>query len=124
MPGQPTAIRASPTNKSAATVHITWNHILCINQNSEISGYRLQHSRQSSFFPIEYYSYYGEPSFINLSFPNMVSLQELDYILTGLTPTIEYSISVAGVNLNDDVGPYSASAIVRATHPQSKIAGQ
>ena len=121
MPGQPTALRASPTNMSAASVHITWNHIPCIKQNSEISGYKLQHSRQSSFLRLEFNS---EPSFTNLSFLNMVYLMELDYILTGLTPTIEYSISVAGVNLNDNVGPYSASAIVRASHPQSKIAVQ
>ena len=121
MPGQPTALLASPTNMSAASVHVTWNHIPCINQNSEISGYKLQLSRQSSLFPFEFNS---EPSFINLSFLNMVSLQELDYIVIGLTATIEYSISVAGVNLNDNVGPYSASAIVRAPHPQSKIAVQ
>lgn len=122
MPGQPTALRASPTNVSSASVHVMWNHIPCIDQNSEISGYKLQLSRQSIFFYSQ--SDYGEPSFSNVSFPNMVSLQELDYILTGLTPTIEYSISVAGVNCNDDVGPYSTSAFVRASHPQSKIAVQ
>lgn len=120
VPEQPLMPYTRPTNNtSEAAVHVTWSHLACVNQNSEITGYKLR-------LQIEQYSWnsHGDdpsPFFLNISYPHLTPLLtalELDYVVRDLSPTIEYGISVAGVNINGDVGPFSVSVVVRTLHPR------
>ena len=73
----------------SATILVQWDKVPCIDQNSDITGYTVRYE-------------FGDQS-------SSVSITVTDRMasLTSLQPFANYSIQVAAVNSNDDMGPLS-----------------
>ena len=97
----------SPNNvkaivKSSTVIVVQWNGLApCMKVNGLIVGYRVQYTAESSG-EIESIVHSGEWNVTSA----MVSL-------TGLTPFTNYSIQVAAVNEQGDIGLYSDPQIVQ-----------
>ena len=62
----------------------------------------------------------GYYSYNDIIYVPGTALNNRRYNLTGVVPAAEYSITVAAVNRNGTVGPFTESVIVRTHHPESK----
>ena len=92
---------AAPQTVTASTtgpknVFVTWKPVNCIDRNSEISRYAVRYS------PVG-----GTAVNVSVSGTN-----HLAYTLVGLTPSTNYSIEVAEINSDGEVGPFSPPIFV------------
>ena len=87
----PNSVRVSEVTSSSITVQ--WGTVPCIHRNGDITGYRIRAS--------------GEDDRI------VVVDDVREATISGLTPSTEYTVSVAAVN-SQNTGPYS-DGIVTST---------
>ena len=78
-------------------VFVSWEHVDCIDRNSEISGYTVL---------------YGPVGGTAVN-DSVSGTNHLAYTAVGLTPSTNYSIEVAVVNSDGGVGPFSSTIFVR-----------
>ena len=74
---------------NSATILVQWDEVPCLDQNSDIAGYTVQ------------YQFGGQSSSMSITRTDRMAS------LTSLQPFTNYSIQVAAVNSNDDMGPLS-----------------
>ena len=93
------------TATTSTTITVQWGAVPCIDQNSEITGYKVQ---------------YGPDDSSNRTIDAVTGSASTggEYTLIGLIPLTSYSIEVAAVNSSGDVGPFTGT-IVTATTPIS-----
>ena len=73
----------------SATILVQWDEVPCLDQNGVIAGYTVQ------------YQFGGQSSSVSVPVTDRMAS------LTSLQPFTDYSIQVAAVNSNDDMGPLS-----------------
>ena len=98
----PTSVSVSEVTPSSITVQ--WGPVDCIHRNGDIAGYSVQYREVGSAE--------GEKT------QQMVSIRQA--IISGLTPSTEYAVSVATVN-NVDTGGYSDEVIQQTTGDHIRI---
>ena len=81
------------TSSTRDTITVQWEEVNCIDRNGLITSYRIRAMTS------------GEDDMIN----TVGDVREAT--ITGLTPSTEYTVSVAAVN-SQDTGPYSAGMMV------------
>ena len=74
---------------NSATILVQWDEVPCLDQNSIIAGYTVQ------------YQFGDQSSSVSITVANRMAS------LTSLQPFTDYSIQVAAVNSNNDMGPLS-----------------
>ena len=100
-PAHYSAPSASPQEVTAAatgprSISIDWNHVDCTDRNSEITGYTLQYNSTDG-------------TATNTSLPANITT----YTVTGLAPSTNYSVRVAAINSNGEVGPFNVPILVK-----------
>ena len=93
---------ASATGPSI--VFVSWEHVDCIDHNSEISRYTVRYGPVGG-------------TAVNAS---VSGTNHRTYTAVGLTPSTNYSIEVAVVNSDGGVGPFSSPIFVRTPDLTSK----
>ena len=97
----PQVVTASATGPK--TISIDWNNVDCIERNSKITGYTLN-----------YISSDGTAT--NTSFPANLTT----YTVTGLTSSTNYSVKMAAINSNGEIGPFTLPILVKTLSLTSK----
>ena len=87
----PSSVNTTVENSTSITVQ--WGEVPCIHQNGVITGYSVQ------------YGVMGSGNTMTLPVDGAATTEA---IITGLTPSTTYSISVAGVN-DQLIGTYSSA---------------
>ena len=94
------------TATTSTTITIQWGAVPCMDQNSEITGYKVRYG------PVGSSQRATDAVSVSGSTGGM-------YTLTGLIPFTNYSTEVAAVNTNGDTGPFSlphfAETLIRKT---------
>ena len=78
----------------STTISLQWDEVSCLQQNSEITSYTVQ------YFPV------GQTGFMTVSSGDRMA------DLTGLDPFTNYSIAVAAVNSDSEIGQFSTPIAV------------
>ena len=81
---------------NSTAISVSWNPVDCIHQNSEITGYMVRYGPASSSNRIT-------SEVLGTTFAERV------YTAVGLAPSTNYSIEVAAVNRDGDVGPFTTA---------------
>ena len=89
----PTYVRVSEVTFSSITVH--WEPVDCIQRNGDITGYSVQYGETSSAVGGETYTSVTHVTHVTIS---------------GLTPSTEYTVSVAAINIID-AGIFSGEVV-------------
>jgi len=97
----PQSVTASATGPK--TISIDWNSADCIERNSQITGYTLQYNSTDG-------------TETNTSFPANFTT----YTVTGLTPSTNYSVKMAAINSNGEIGPFAFPIHVKTLPLASK----
>ena len=92
--GSPRAVTPSTTSRS---VSVSWSTIECIDQNGEITDYTVMFQEVG-----------GMVSMI----PGEVNVMDRIFTASGLTPHVNYTFRVAGVNSNA-TGPYTSTITIQ-----------
>ena len=100
----PTDVTAMTTNP--VSIIIRWGRVLCINRNSNITGYIVRYSR-------------GDGSIVNVSVSG-TGQSERTYTATPLAPSTNYSIQVAAVTSTGVTGPFSTTVTETTSPPKSE----
>ena len=90
------------TATTSTTITIQWGAVPCIDRNSEITGYKVQYG------PVDSSDRTIDAVTGSASTGGM-------YTLIGLIPLTDYSIEVAAVNSNGDVGPFTPTITTATT---------
>ena len=91
------------TATTSTTITIQWGAVPCMDQNSEITGYKVRYG------PV------GSSQRATDAVGGSASSGGM-YTLTGLIPFTNYSIEVAAVNSNGDTGPYTHPILTATTN--------
>ena len=83
------------TVMDSTTISVQWDEVPCLQQNSIITGYTVRYEPASG----------GEPSNEPITGTDRMTS------LTDLLPFTDYSIEVAAVNSNNDMGPFSTAVM-------------
>ena len=94
------------TDITSTTITIQWGAVPCMDQNSEITGYKVRYG------PV------GSSQRATDAVSGSASTGGT-YTPTGLIPFTNYSIEVAAVNSNGDIGPYTLPGVHSTVHIQS-----
>ena len=90
------------TATTSTTITVQWGAVPCMDQNSEITGYRVDYG------PVDSSHKTTDTVTGSASAGGM-------YTVIGLIPFTNYSIKVAAVNSNGDVGPFTLTIITTTT---------
>ena len=90
------------TTTTSTTITIQWGAVPCIDRNSEITGYKVQYG------PVDSSDRTTDAVTGSVSTGGV-------YTMIGLVPLTDYSIEVAAVNSNGDVGPFTPTIITTTT---------
>ena len=88
------------------SIVIQWGHVLCINRNSNITGYTVRYST-------------GDGSIVNVSVSG-TGQSERTYTATPLVPFTSYSIQVEAVTSTGVTGPFSINVTETSPPPRSE----
>ena len=94
------------TATTSTTITIQWGAVPCMDQNSEITGYKVRYG------PV------GSSQRATDAVTGSASTGGM-YTLTGLIPFTNYSIEVAAVNSNGDIGPFTLPVVDSTVHIES-----
>ena len=97
----PQVVTASATGPK--TISIDWNSVDCIERNSKITGYTLHYNSTN-----------GTATTTSLPTNNTT------YTVTGLTPSTNYSVKMAAINSNGEIGPFTLPIPVKTLSLTSK----
>ena len=88
--------RVTSLTLNSTAISVSWDPVDCINQNSEITGYIV---------------HYGPASSSTRLTSEVLGTTSAgrEYTAVGLAPSTNYSIQVAAVNREGNVGPFTAA---------------
>jgi len=85
------------------SISIDWNSVDCIERNSKITGYTLHYN-------------FADGTATNTLLPANITT----YTVTGLTPSTNYSVKMAAINSNGEIGPFTLPTLVKTLSLTSK----